>query len=403
MLRIHTLGLLIALVPSLALAQSPPPPDEVQELRERVDKLERELARMRRLLDVPSPSKLQVVDPFTLVPARPAPAAQPQDGDVNIEPAGVSALTWLDRHQDADGSWPTPEHGCDISATSLAVLAFVGGGQTHRFGAHRRAVGKALKWLKRRVGIGRSGDVTAPGQRLPTLDQALATMALSEAYAVSRDFTLKRYAENASLALLVRQGDEGGWSYGGPASASNTFATAYAVLSLKAAKTAGLDTPAAAFAAAGRFFQSATAKDGRVGLYRAGDGASITLGDAKTAPAAPLLTAGSVIARIFCGEPRSVPALQAGAGQLTLLRSGFEPAYGYFATYAQLQMGGAQWTAWAQAMKRALLAGQVVDPDQAGSWDPSGIWGALGGRAATTAVNRMTLELHYRYERAKER
>ncbi len=398
MLRVRALALLITFVPALAVAQAPPPPDEVRALRERVDKLEKELARIRRILGVPNPSGLQIADPFALVPARATPADAPPAPELDGE-SKVSALTWLTRNQENDGSWRSPARGSDVSVTSLATLAFLGSGHTHRFGSHKRTVGKAIKWLKGQIGIG--GDVATPGQRLPTLDQALATMALCEAYAVSRDFSLKRYAERATRALALNQGEGGGWSYGGPSSPPNTFVTAYAVLALKAAKTAGLEAPETAFAAASEFFRSATDADGQVGLYRPGDGVSITLGDPAKAPAAPLFTAGSVIARIFCGERRSVESLRSGANALTPIRPGFEPAYGYFGTYAMFQMGGEKWAAWSKAMQRAVLSVQVVDPEQAGSWDPAGIWGALGGRAATTAVNALTLEIYYRYERAR--
>lgn len=403
MLRFHALALLLTFVPALAVAQDAPPLDEVAKLRKRVDELEKELARIRRVLGVPKPTASRVADPFVLVPTRPAAPAPGNDPDAPELDAeqGVSALTWLSKNQEDDGSWRSPNGGCDVSVTSLATLAFLGSGHTHRFGSYKPTVNKGLKWLKRRIKQG--GAVASPNQRLPTLDQSLAAAALCEAYAVSRDFTLRRYAERTARALLLRQGEGGGWSYGGPSSPANTFVTAYAVLGLKAAKSAGLETPAEAFAAASKFLQHVTGPDGQVGLYRPGDGVSITLGDPAKAPAAPLFTAASVIARIFCSELPSTRGLRAGAQQLTRLRPGFEPAYAYFGTYAQFQMGGEQWAAWTRAMKTALLSIQVVEPDQAGSWDPAGIWGALGGRAATTAVNALTLEIHYRYERAKQR
>ena len=42
---------------------------------------------------------------------------------------------------------------------------------------------------------------------------------------------------------------------------------------------------------------------------------------------------------------------------------------------------------------------QRVDGDAAGSWDPDGPWGMVGGRVYSTALALLTLEVQYRYSR----
>jgi len=392
-------------VPALALGQDDETErrlkdleDRLGEMQERLDEAERELERHDRVLGLP-PSG--AVDPFTLVPAR-APA-EPSGLEIPESFSGDGGLAWLKKHQEPDGHWAAPKDEHDVAVTSLALLAFCGSGHTHRFGIHKRTVNKAASWLKKRQ-AGSGYFKSAAKLSASTLDQALGTFALCELYAISRDFTLKRPAEAAAGALLLLQTESGGWSFGGPRSPANSLATIYAVLGLKAAKTAGLTVPTEAFERAATFLASVTDAQGLVGLYKVGDGVSVTVGELRpTTPSAPLFTAGSVIARIFCGERRSVDALQAGIDRFTPLDAIYEPVYAYFATYALFQVGGDSWKAWNTPMQAALLSSQVVGAgEDQGSWDPVGIWGALGGRAAVTAHNMLTLEVYYRYARAQE-
>ena len=61
------------------------------------------------------------------------------------------------------------------------------------------------------------------------------------------------------------------------------------------------------------------------------------------------------------------------------------------------QLGGEDWELWNQAMSERLLETQRTEGDAAGSWDPVTVWGAHGGRAYTTALGALCLEVYYRY------
>jgi hypothetical protein len=77
--------------------------------------------------------------------------------------------------------------------------------------------------------------------------------------------------------------------------------------------------------------------------------------------------------------------------------------YWYYATLAlhhrhqQNGRAASDWQTWNAALTAALLATQVTDGADAGSWNTNTIWGGYGGRVYTTAMAAMCLEVYYRY------
>ena len=305
-----------------------------------------------------------------------------------------SGLCWLRGAQAADGRWASPGGERDVALTALCLRAFLWSGSTHRFGDYKRQANRALTWLKRQL----KADGSFKSGRATGLDQALGTQAICDAYAVSRDFTLKRYAKKPLEALIRLQNADGGWSEGEPGSPSSTIATACGVFALKAAKTSGLEVPEASFLAARAFLTRQTDAQGLVGP---GPGELPGLDPADAEAEFPGPTAASVIARIFTGEARG--GFADSVAHLTQPNPDRPaPLYWYFGTYALFQVGGRAWNNWHVAMRFALLRTRLgFEHAEHGSWNPSGVWGAWGGRAGVTALNTLTLEIYYRYERAQ--
>jgi len=336
--------------------------------------------------------------PFRVVPrADPlggdAPAAEPDTAEVG------AALEWLAERQEDDGRWSAGEgdlqEGGDPGATALALLTYLGHGHTHRFGEHKRVVNEGLQWLKRQQAADGSvgWDDDAPA---PALTHHLGAMALGEAYAVSRDFTLKRYAEKAlERTVALQDADSGGWSLV-PGAPADALATVYGVLALKTAKVGGIEVPDAAFAAASRFLEGLTDGQGWTGYREAGVGAALTAGDAE-APAVPLFTAGAYIARVFCGVRRSDGLLRAGVAHLDAApprADAAAPIYWHLGTYATFQAGNARFEEWASPMWAATGA---LEED---GFPATGLAGALYGETGTAAFCLLAREIVARYERA---
>jgi hypothetical protein len=292
----------------------------------------------------------------------------------------------------------------------MALLAFLGNGHTHRFGTFKQTVNKGLNWLKRQQAAnGAVGYEEGHGESI--YNHAISTMALCEAYAVSRDFTLKRYAEQAVKFCVESQNPGLGWKYGIRSGRNDTSVTGWMVLALKAGKTAGLDVPDSAFEGSRNWFVRATDSEGNVGYETPGGGSSFLGPNDGKFDLTPCMTAVSVICRIFTGERRSEDAIRKGAKILTdNMPAWSNPTdtrkcnfyYWYYGTYAMFQVGGDKWKEWNKAMQQALLPRQRQRGCEDGSWDPVSEWALAGGRVYTTAINALTLEIYYRYERAEQ-
>ena len=115
------------------------------------------------------------------------------------------SLDWLRRHQDTDGAWhPTrfmdlcAGSGCagpgdpwlDPGTTAVAVLSYLGLGETHKHGAHSDVVKSGLEYLRDvQDEDGFFGDRSSPWA---LLNHALATLTMCEAWALTASPPLPR-------------------------------------------------------------------------------------------------------------------------------------------------------------------------------------------------------------------
>jgi hypothetical protein len=153
------------------------------------------------------------------------------------------ALVWMGHHQNTDGSWgdvPVSTEGHVIGKTgitSLAVLSFLGQGYSHLsrdeydglcFGFQ---IQLALRWLM----DDQRGDGSFRSIQDAGFDQALAALALSEAFGMTASNALREPALNAMGALGRMQGPDGGWGGPGP--------TAWAIVAARSAESSDLPLP----------------------------------------------------------------------------------------------------------------------------------------------------------------
>jgi hypothetical protein len=141
-------------------------------------------------------------------------AQTPSDGPgtkTGLSEARARGLRWLVTHQLEDGRWqagrtPTmdaataresqvPVSG-DLVASSLAVLALLGAGNSDRSGPYRDAVQRGVLWLcvQQNPDMGWFG---CSEQDLSLDDHALVSLALVECYILSRAETVRRPAQLA--------------------------------------------------------------------------------------------------------------------------------------------------------------------------------------------------------------
>ncbi|MBI4616253.1 MAG: hypothetical protein HY720_21745, partial [Planctomycetes bacterium] len=194
---------------------------------------------------------------------------------------------------------------------------------------------------------------------------------------------------------------------------NDTSVTGWAVMALKSARVSELSVPKEAFEGAKNWLDSVTDDQyRRTGYMQKGDtGARPREQIGKFAPA-ETCSAISIMSRVFMGAERGEPLLKAQGDLLSqnLPRwdtnggpggtSRIDFYYWYYGTLAMFQLGDDYWKTWNEAMKTAIVGHQRKDGDERGSWDPIDVWGNEGGRVYATALNVLSLEIYYRYDRA---
>ncbi len=333
-------------------------------------------------------------------PALRAQMVEKQGGTSYTEAAVARGLKWLARYQNEHGSWSldafhlapratgneTGQGGpSDTAGTALALLPFLGAGQTHKEGQYSGVVLSGLQWL---IDNQRSdGDLSGDGiGRMYAHGQA--AIALCEAYGLTRDERLREPAERSLNYIVKAQHPAGGWRYE-PGMAGDTSVVGWQLMALRSGTMAYLIVPPRTFAAAGRFLDD-VAVDARGSRYSYMPGGGPT----------PRMTAEALLCRQYLGWPRERAGLQAGVDYLE--RNPPNPRrpdiyYWYYATQVMHHMGGSTWERWNRRMREVLVDSQENKEPHAGSWAPRGEFSSQGGRIYMTALAICTLEVYYRH------
>lgn len=363
-------------------------------------------------------------------------------GDGQSEQAVVDGLAWLAKHQSKGGAWDPgrfddncprgdncggDEKGEQMYAgatTALAILAYLGAGYSH-VDDHLRpqdqggpvthqytsTVKKALAWLCREQNE-KTGEIDPEGDRNMYV-HGIASLAVIEAYSMTKDQGLKPHAQRAIMHIVDSQQDSGGWNYTPDnMSRSDTSITSWMVMCLRSARAAGLAVPKRTWDRS-RFFMSKVTDyaTGNVGYCIQGQGrvtrgcnCMIAIGMATRAylsmPDDQQISE-KFVAEILKSAPRydEVPGACPNWGGLQNRKGGthWSLYYTYYATLALFHHGGKAWDEWNTKMRACTLPVQRKEGHAKGSWDPV-VWdGAWGGRVYTTAFNIMNLEVYYRY------
>ncbi len=288
--------------------------------------------------------------------------------------------------------------GADTGVTALALLAFLGSGNSHVQGPYQDNVRRGLDFLLRSQAADGSlfGDASLYAQMYC---HSMATFALAESQAVTSDRRLADAVTKAvNFSIAAQNTSTGGWRYR-PGDTGDTSQLGWQIMALTSAQRAGIDIPDQTWTRVDRFLQ--TVRRGNAGglaSYR------------PDSPASTSMTAEALYCRLVLAPlSGSVPA-EAAADEATAQLLASPPNtdqinlyYWYYATLAlhhrQNANAGATkaWRAWNDAMTTTLTKTQISSGDDAGSWDTTTLWGGYGGRVYTTSMAAMCLEVYYRY------
>ncbi len=310
-------------------------------------------------------------------------------GSVRTQSSVGLGLEWLDRHQDrTTGRWDSDDfqarcrqntcsgrgaEDADTAQTGLALLAFLGAGNTHHTGTYKATVLLALRAL---LDAQDAEGCFGPRTGRWLWAHEVATLAMVEAYGMTQSPLLVDGARRAVRFLADARSAGRGWGDGWQPAETDAWHTGWAALVLKSARVSGLDVPAEALA----------------------DTTAALDGGGETGKAI------RVVAHLFRGADRAGP-FGAAANDLSVPAwtaanpETIDYRYLYWGTLATFQSGSDPWKSWNAALKACVVPCQRAEGDERGSWDPIGPAAAEGGRIEATALSVLSLEVYYRYDR----
>ena len=325
-------------------------------------------------------------------------------GTKESEAAVAMALKWIANHQNPDGGWSFDHtaggrRNCTCGnigtlktsfngATAMALLPFLGAGNTHKKGAYKKQVEAGLYYLTRSMKVnGATGDLTDAGGRM--YSHGLCAITLTEAFAMTKDRQLMAPAQ-MSLNFITYAQDPvgGGWRYK-PRQAGDTSVVGWQLMALKSGHMAYLNVPKNTIAGCYKFLDSVQANSGATYGYTTPGGGHAT-------------TAVGLLCRMYLGWKKDEPALVRGVETISKWApSKSDMYYNYYATQVMRHHGGPLWDKWNKTMRDHLVATQELGKGQCentGSWNMGAGHGArVGGRLYNTALATMILEVYYRH------
>lgn len=290
------------------------------------------------------------------------------------------ALRWLAKHQTADGYWetghPEGERQGDVCAvTAFSLLAFMGAGNSEKFGRYKTPTGKALYWLLSQ----RDPKTGLVGTHSTT---PICTVAITEGYGMGNVQKVGAAAQDLVDLGVRTQLPSGGWSDTPDGMVADPMTSTWWMMAFKSATVAGLRVPAETRQRAIAFIRGELAKSE--------DGVLAETGGALTClrfHGVPRTD--STVARIADSYLAQLPS----AGEKHFMRS-------YWRLLGMFTMGGQYRNRSCIATARNLYSTQLWEKahgSRAGSWNPGSPGLERLGRAGETALACLMMEVVWRY------
>jgi hypothetical protein len=353
-------------------------------------------------------------------------------GNQASEAAVAKGLAWLARQQKPGGFWefdvkdPKLKTKDWATSTGLALLPFLAAGQTHRSGGkYTKNLSDGLTWLKNDLNI--STGRFAHGSPQYMYGHAISTMALCEAYGMTKDRGLLAHAQAAINYIVRAQGADGSWGYQS-GTTGDTSIVGWQIQALRAAQlTKDITVPDQSVKKAVDFLNKVSS-----GSLKAVYGYAAPTGRPGTS-----LTAVGLLCRYYVdgwgpnnagmaegtiglfGSPKAdavntvtkTDRLRAPRTSAQVKQNASMPEmyYYYYATQVVHFFGGQEWQEWNEGPKDAtgkrlggmrdwLITLQSTNGNESGSWNPCpGTIGSHCGRVGTTCLSLLTLEVYYRH------
>lgn len=335
-----------------------------------------------------------------------------REGGTTLSEAAVSrGLRWLASVQNQDGSWSLASYNKhresknrgDAAATSLALLPFLGAGQTHEYGIYKETVAKGLKWLithqkengDLQYGVRTNAAIYAHGQ---------ASIVLIEALAMTGDELFREPAQKAIDYIESFQHKHGGWRYR-PRESGDTSVLGWQLMALQSARASntGLYVDDATLVLADQYLDLASRAFTDRDYRNAPSGTLYRYQPTDRTPKVAM-TAEGILCRMYLGWKRDDARMLYAVDWLLdnalpdSRKKDHNLYYYYYATQVMHHFGGAHWETWNRHLRDLLVVKQQRGGKHAGSWNPKEYqYGSSGGRIYVTSMAICTLEVYYRH------
>lgn len=309
-----------------------------------------------------------LVQMAALAPARGAISA-------DVDKAVERGLDCLVKTQLQDGSWPD-HYGKSPAVVGLTVMAFLAHGEVPGRGKYRDTIDKAIDYIL--SNLQKNGLIARAGSQ-PMYDHGFATLALAEAYGMSKRRDLERALLMAVRLIERVQNQRGGWRYQPRAADDDITVTGCQLMALRAARNAGVNVQSIVVRKGLDYIKSCACADGGFS-YQPGGGSN-----------KPRTGLGILVLQLL-GESDS-PLVAKGAEYLVQnpLQAGQNYFYYglYYCTQGMFQKGGEHWQFWRKHIVDTVLP--LQNPD--GSWPTAG---SSGGQTYATAMAILALEVEWK-------
>lgn len=321
-----------------------------------------------------------VIPCFLRAQAPPPPGGGFQVGDTipaNVENMYRAGLAYLARTQTPQGNWPD-NFGQQPGVVGFAVMAFLASGEDPNHGPYRVQIRRAAEFIvsQQDVNTGYIGN--------SMYNHAFASLALAELYGHLREPCVGVPLQRAVELILTsqEQNPKGAWRYTPTSKDADTTVSGGQMVTLYAARNAGLHVPEEALEKGLQFFRDAMDNRGGIGY---------------TGPQAGNATRTAIASLSF--SLHNDYTSEESKKIFEYLRQNRDESssyifyHFYYMAQALFQGDMNEWRAWNQRIIAILQATQ----------QPDGSWNGQRGTTFSTASALLTLALNYRlmpiYER----
>lgn len=288
-----------------------------------------------------------------------------------VETAYTRGIGFLMKNQLPNGAWGD-SYGKQPGVVALAVLAVLAHGEDPNHGPYNEMIKRGLVFI-----LSNANDNGYFGRSM--YNHGFSTLALAEAYGAVDDPRLGPALERAVNLTIAAQNNSnsGAWRYNPESTDGDSTVTGAVMVSLLAARNAGVAVPQSSIDAGLKFYTTCQSDDGGIGYVAAGDGN-------------PTRTA--IAATVYSLAKKKRNATYRGTRQY-LTKANYTNSDGrpfyylYYASQAYFHMDPELWRVWNRNNIDWLVASQDTD----GSWQ-----GQFGSTFSTSAA-LLALALNYRY------